>query len=288
MKVLINGCSYTHQRVCKKEQQTWSDALQHYKPDWQIDNLAVGAAGNRFIFETSIEYLERNKPDLVCIMWSGTGRKDVNITDEQYSRMRNEQKNKEIRYAGYAKRFDRNWLCGGGVWCDTNISLEEAFKTNTIAIEVFREHMSGYMLRDEPFERSLKSINYMIDLQQILEEKNIPYVFMSYQNYWNKQSALMLKEKLYLDVNDQFSYNSGGSAYICDFPKLFSYAKKHLNFDKWCWAGREFRCVFEFAMEEFERRSGTYDDGDHPNYTAHSLFVEKYLLPKLQSVYNIT
>lgn len=287
MKVLINGCSYTQQRKGIPN-WTWPDALQNLKPDWQIDNLAVGAAGNKFIFETSVEYLERNKPDLVCIMWSGTGRKDVNITAEQYDRMCHEQVNHKTRYGGFAKRFDRYWLCGGGVWCDSNKSLEEVFKDNEIGIEVFREHMSGYMLRDKPFERSLKSINYMIDLQHILEQKNIPYVFMSYQNYWNKQSAPMLKEKLYLNINDQFSYNSGGSMYICDFPKLFSYAKKHLNFDKWCWAGKEFRCVFELAMEEFEWRSGTYDDGDHPAYNAQLLFVEKYLLPELQTLYNIT
>ena len=64
----------------------------------------------------------------------------------------------------------------------------------------------------------------MIDLQEYLTDKNIPFVFTSYQNYWNKQSADMLKNKLNVDVSGDFSYNSGGSPYVCDFKKLQKFA----------------------------------------------------------------
>lgn len=283
MKILCNGCSYTattKETLSKVERHTWPVFIQKELPDSEIINFGTMAAGNRYIKETTIEYLESNQVDAVVVMWSGLGRIDVNITDEEYE-LCCKQNNPKTRYVGFKEQNYRNWFFTGGVWCRQDISLSELFPNNKIIVDLFLKYLPGYRIHEAPLERILSSINNMIDLQQYLTERNIPFVFTSYQNYWNKQSAEMLKNKLNVDIKDKFSYNSGGSPYVCDFEKLEQYAKKYLDFSKWCWAGAEGRTVFEIAMEDFKGKSGSYDDGDHPNAKAQEVFVKQFLLPKL-------
>ena len=281
MKILCNGCSYTAKTSPERtERHTWPMFLEKELPNAEIINFGSNAAGNRYIKETTIEYLEHNDVDAVVVMWSGLGRVDVNISDKEFE-LCNMQTNPKTRYVGYKKQNNRNWFFTGGVWCREDSPLSELFPDNKIIVDLFLKYLPGYRIHEAPLERILSSINNMIDLQEYLIERNIPFVFASYQNYWNKQSADMLKNKLNVDISDDFSYNSGGSPYVCDFKKLQEYANKYLDFSKWCWAGDQGRTVFEIAMEEFKGRSGSYDDGDHPGATAQELFTHKYLIPRL-------
>jgi len=285
MNVFINGCSYTEDLI---NVQNWSRALVN-NTNWNITNYAKGGSGNRFICETTLDFLDNNEkllPDLVIIMWSGLTRKDVEITKEEYEDMCTRQG--DNRYVGFSEREGRYWLGAGGVWGRGSVPLTEEFPNNPVAPKLLNKYFEGYWLFDNPLERAKESIDYMNKLQGYLKTRQIPYVFTTYQNYWNKDSKQMLKEKLNIDVTEQFSYNSGGNPYIRDFKKLNKYAWHMLDFKKFCWAGpNKGRTIFELAMEDFPGRTGTYDNGDHPGYEAGEKFVNEYLLPKVKQLYQI-
>ena len=70
MKILCNGCSYTaNTSEHRTERYTWPMFLQKEFPESEIINFGANAAGNRYIKETTIEYLESNQVDAVVVMW---------------------------------------------------------------------------------------------------------------------------------------------------------------------------------------------------------------------------
>ena len=81
--LIVNGCSFTYETP-----ESWATHLR-----WALDvpfyrNLAFSGAGNRYICDSTIEYLESNnfvpEDTLVVVMWSGVGRQDLRITKEWY------------------------------------------------------------------------------------------------------------------------------------------------------------------------------------------------------------
>ena len=122
MKILCNGCSYTAKTSPHRtERHTWPMFLEKELPNAEIINFGSNAAGNRYIKETTIEYLEHNDVDAVVVMWSGLGRVDVNISNEEFE-LCNMQTNPKTRYVGYKKQNNRNWFFTGGVWCREDYS----------------------------------------------------------------------------------------------------------------------------------------------------------------------
>ena len=59
-------------------------------------------------------------------------------------------------------------------------------------------------------------------MQQYPRKKYILY--LQVENYWNKQSAGMLKNKLNVNIKDEFSYIRGGSPMYATLKKLQQYA----------------------------------------------------------------
>ena len=110
MKILCNGCSYTAKvSPHRTERHTWPMFLEKELPNAEIINFGSNAAGNRYIKETTIEYCEKYQVDAVIVMWSGLGRVDVNISDEEFELCCN-QTNAKTRYVGYKEQNYRNWF----------------------------------------------------------------------------------------------------------------------------------------------------------------------------------
>lgn len=67
MKIVVNGDSYTHERHFVRDEsyieKTWA-----YKIG--AENIAMGGSSNDRIFHTTIEYLNKNNPDVLIIGWT--------------------------------------------------------------------------------------------------------------------------------------------------------------------------------------------------------------------------
>lgn len=74
MKVLVSGCSYTHNR-------DWPNKL-FLEKKYQVKNLGYGAAGNAYISNSITGNLDYN-PDFVFILWSGLNRFDLRTPNSQ-------------------------------------------------------------------------------------------------------------------------------------------------------------------------------------------------------------
>lgn len=66
-KIVANGCSYTQELYLDKKDR-WTTKIG------AVDNLALGGGSNERIFYTTIEYLNKNDPDVMIIGWTSMGR----------------------------------------------------------------------------------------------------------------------------------------------------------------------------------------------------------------------
>lgn len=77
MKILFNGDSnMAGTEVGPKESIPYylNEGIQSTVGVTEYENLALAGASNDYIYDTTIEYLRNNKPDLVVIGWSDAGR----------------------------------------------------------------------------------------------------------------------------------------------------------------------------------------------------------------------
>ena len=72
--VLVNGCSFSRGPI------SWPYCLQK-KLNFNLVNLALPAAGNKYIHDSTITELNRRPYDRVFIMWTGLQRNDVQVAD---------------------------------------------------------------------------------------------------------------------------------------------------------------------------------------------------------------
>ena len=75
MRILVNGCSFSRGPI------SWSYYLTNLTDitGKNLVNLACAGAGNTYIHETTTRILDKEKFDLVLIMWSEISRIDFQV-----------------------------------------------------------------------------------------------------------------------------------------------------------------------------------------------------------------
>ena len=186
----MSGCSFTGTGFNDVEDGTWSTPLGHLG---NVTNLAVPGAGNEYIADSVINHVLSGKPvDMVLVMWSGLQRQDFLIDpavqDDHHMPMLTVRPDVRFSPAGGMQDFPSS---------ATARAKKEMFTIGNELVFAYRGLMQ------------------IIKLQSFLKEKNIPYVFMSYINYWKGQDYL---------VNSNFG--------IEKYPTLVELAKA-IDFDAW-------------------------------------------------------
>jgi hypothetical protein len=240
MNLLISGCSFTQwpdspggMNVC------WPKYLQDSSPEWDITNIAEAAAGNQYICDSVIrEIIEKpNTYDQVLVMWSGVSRLDflTDVTDPSWNQL--------FDSYGFYRRLPNDklgWIFSGG-------QMGTWFK-NPVAHKMFYEQ---YKVSSE-LSLAYTNIMEMIKLQNFLENKKIPYKFMSYVNYWTDNKNI--------SPNGDF-----GVARYPDLNKLVA----EIDFSKWIFTDEK-NGLYELAksMNDF------MPDGFHPGAESHRKWAE--------------
>jgi len=235
MNLLISGCSFTQ----------WPESpggpnicWPRYITNHNITNVAEAAAGNQYICDSVIRSVAASRPDHVLVMWSGVTRLDylTSLDDPAW--------NKLFDSYGFYRRIPGDKLgyifSGGqmGTW----------FK-NPVAHKMF------YEMYKVSSELSLATINLqeIVKLQNYLTAKNIPFHFMSYVNYWNRQ--------------DNVSPNGDFGVY--KYAEL-NYLLNEIDFDKWIFSNSNRDGIYEMAKE-----LGSFmPDGFHPGALANQRWAE--------------
>jgi hypothetical protein len=241
--LLVSGCSFTRERAS----MTWPNHTAKHLGIESVVNLAHDGAGNDYICNSIIDYIEDQAPDpattLVMAMWSGPGRRDVLVSGE-YWYLLDDYKFK----AKYQDHADKYWIFSGG-------------RSNSWMDHPETKKLFGPLyVSDDPFVLCKQTLTNIVKLQGYLESKGYRFKFTSFVNYWNPINMS--------GINGEFS--------IGYFAKdLFMY--KNLNFENWFFTDAQRNCFGEYALE----RGLTTADGFHPTEEAHRLYAENIVVTNL-------
>lgn len=202
-RVLVNGCSFSRGPIA------WPYQLQK-KLNFDLVNLSLSAAGNKYIHDATIAELSQRTYDHVFIMWSGLQRNDIQVADiKQFEEcvtsekqvLENDWDNKIVWPVNDQDYVEKNWVFVG---------LDNPY----IKSIKFAEYIK---YRDRANEVH-QSLLYMITLQAVLKQHGIPYTFSFFTDY----AEDLTQSKLYnmLDFNN-----------ICTVDNIHNIAKRIKSFD---------------------------------------------------------
>lgn len=241
MKILISGCSFTSwpeypggPNIC------WPKYIQESNPNWEIRMIGEPAAGNQYIADSIIRSVIEQRPDHVLVMWSGVSRLDflTSLEDPAWERMYDSY--------GFYRRVDQcpndlGYIFSGGrvgTWFD-----------NPVARQMFTQM---YKVSNPA---SLGSINIMemVKTQNFLQNKGIPYHFMSYVNYWTSDE--------HVSRNGDFG--------VMAIPQLRPLIDE-LDFSRWIFTNNQKDGIFEMARDANDFQA----DGFHPGNNTSRRWAE--------------
>ena len=242
--LVVNGCSFTDDR----NNNTWATILAKQYPNLNYYNIASVAAGNDYIANSTVEFLEKNnfnpKETLVVVMWSGTGRKDLKISGEWWYYLTEQ-------YPQGRKLNEEYYLFSGG--------LTNSWTTNNTTKKIFDW---VYKLSD-PTTLCQSSFMNFLNLENYLRVNNYQYKFTSYVNYW--------------DPLTESNFNSGDYSighFAKDYPLFQNY-----NFSNWFFVNKKQDCLAEFALGINE-----LDNTGHPTTAGHQQFAETIAVPAVKDI----
>lgn len=235
MNILISGCSFTQwpespggPNIC------WPRYLNGHN----VTTVAEAAAGNQYICDSVITNVLQKQFDKVLVMWSGISRLDylTSLEDAAWDSL--------FDSYGFYRRLPGNklgWIFSGG-------QMGTWYK-NPVAHKMFYEQ---YKVSSE---LSLARINLMeiIKLQNFLENKGIPYKFMTYVNYW-------IAEK---------NISPNGDFGVAAFPELLPLINE-IKFNNWVFTNDRKDGIYEMAKAE----NDFMEDGFHPAAKTHQRWAD--------------
>lgn len=243
MNILISGCSFTHwpEEPGSDKNICWPTYLREHRPQYNITNLAEPGAGNLYIANSVVKAIIDNpsKYDLILIMWSGVTRIDF-LTDLTNDAWRNlfEAYGFYRRVEGFGDRLGYVFSGGQiGPWIQ-----------NPATRDMFREM---YKVSNH-ISLAHSNLIEIVKTQEFLKQKNIPFKFMSYVNYWN----------------DQNNVSPNGDFGVIGKPELRSLIDA-IDFSNWIFAGGG-DCIYELA----KRNNDFHGDRFHPGVSTHREWVE--------------
>jgi hypothetical protein len=196
--IVVSGCSFTHNN--HDTPCSWPNILASWAGT-TIDNLALPAAGNTHIKNSTILHLEQTRPcvddTIVLIMWSGPEKIDW-ITDKNLSNFKNSYPFNYTYIQNNESVLGRNW------WLNKkNCHVDDT-------INEYSKYQSNSSL-------SLNSWIQIQDLENYLKIKGYQYYFMSWFNYndpvdnvnrWIDFDLELQKMNLLLDKNNWLANNN--------------------------------------------------------------------------------
>jgi hypothetical protein len=204
-RVLVNGCSFSRGPIA------WPYFLQE-KLNFDLVNLAVSSAGNKYIHDTTVAELSKSRYDFVIIMWSGLDRVDVPVEDIQLfdrcnttsfaQSLKNDWPEKKIYPNNDQDLVEKNWVF---VYPSKKPLADMKF-AEFVKYQSHQIHVQ-------------QSLIQMISLQSILKQLNIPYVFSFYMDYVNQ----LKKEKSLYDLLDWEN--------ICCTDNLYTISRQINSYD---------------------------------------------------------
>jgi hypothetical protein len=231
--MLISGCSFTQwpeypggPNIC------WPKYLAELHPDWTINNVSEPAAGNQYIADSVIRSVIKNRPDHVLVMWSGVSRLDflTSLEDPAWERM--------FDSYGFYRRVDECPNTLGYIFSGGQVGT---WFNNPVAKQMFTQMYKV----SNPL--SLGSINLMemVKTQNFLQNKGIPYHFMSYVNYWTHEE--------HVSRNGDF-----GVMALSQLRPLIN----ELDFSRWIFTNDRRDGIFEMAQNAKDFQSDGFHPGD--------------------------
>lgn len=247
--LVVNGCSFTND----VEVSTWATYVNRSFNFNSYTNLAQGAAGNFYIANSTVNYLNYADLDpsetLVIIMWSGPGRKDIRVSGDWYYYFENQYNWRAKSSAGDESEY---YLFSGG--------LTNSWLTNPDTKKIFNW---AYKLSD-PVSLCKDTLTYIVFLENYLKNQRYHYQFSSFVNYWSTNT----------------DYNKFTGDYDIDFFLKDTPMYKNFNFDSWMFVDSSRNCLGEFAESINE-----LDSTVHPTELGHQRFTEQIIIPHLVDSY---
>jgi len=241
MKILISGCSFTSwpeypggPNIC------WPKYTQELNPEWEIRMIGEPAAGNQYIADSIIRSVIEQRPDHVLVMWSGVSRLDflTSLEDSAWEKMYDSY--------GFYRRVDQcpndlGYIFSGGrvgTWFD-----------NPVARQMFTQMYKV----SNPLSLGNINLMEMVKTQNFLQNKGIPYHFMSYVNYWTSDE--------HVSRNGDFG--------VMALPQLRPLINE-LDFSRWIFTNDQKDGIFEMARDANDFQS----DGFHPGNNTSRFWAE--------------
>jgi len=191
MNVLVNGCSFS------RGPTAWPYHLRGVN----IVNLACAAAGNDYIFNSTISELGQRRYDFVVIMWTQPSRIDFKVNDitqfsktvhtSAYQSTRNDWKEKIIYPINDQDYVEKDWVYGCGFLAND----KELLKTKLFDRVYFYQNDSQF---------NYMTLVKMIAMQNTLKQMGIPYLFTYFRDY---ESELAKISHLYTMLDHSSIYN---------------------------------------------------------------------------------
>jgi hypothetical protein len=173
--MITSGCSFT-ESIRHNQEKSWADYLAE-KLGKKLTNYGRGGAGNEYIYNSVVDNLGT---DLVVVMWSCFDRWDFHKGSFELPYL--------IEDGGSVPRKDELVNTSTGEFENTYVADENIFSENIA-------ELSKVMLKNNLDDREYqikKTIRWMVSLQHICEQKNIPLIqCLGFgKRRWNKDIEL--------------------------------------------------------------------------------------------------
>lgn len=128
----------------------WPNIIESLTEDTEVINLGRVGAGNEFIFNSTLDYIYSNDVDYVLVQWASSNRLDMIIDTDDKQKLVDSCPN----YSTNTYVVDNNkwWLSSASKTVDNIIGLKQS---------------------------KIRTRNYILALESILEKRSIPYSFFS-------------------------------------------------------------------------------------------------------------
>ena len=207
--LVVSGCSFTDD----SQQPTWVKSVADiYKVTYH--NLARGGAGNSYICNSVIDHLETGvynpEETLVLVMWSGTSRKDIRVSEKYWNK---------LKYYFKFKSAENNYYVGS---CGTGNAWQDNKDTRALFEMQYLSSDAVSLCND--------SVRHFINLENYLKSHNYKFKFTGFYNLWKSS------------VNDLVYVSDVGE------PLLGKYAQE-FNLTNWFFIDENRNSLWEFAKQ---------------------------------------
>lgn len=243
--LIVNGCSFTEEF---DDMPTWATFLsKKIKPDL-YSNISQSAAGNRYICDSTMTFLESNKipkeNTLIIIMWSGIDRKDIHISREWFNYIKE-------RYNYYHQENDGSYYLNSGGEVNSWLENKETKKI-----------FEGLYKTSDYKSMCIESLLCFKQLESYLKENKYNFLLTSFFNIWEKIKNSSRKYEIFIK-----DYCSGMPIY------------ENFDLNSWWFIDNEKNCIGDYC------NGLNYLDSDkfHPSSAGHSKFADilySYILDK--------